>query len=291
MPRLGPTRAQRERLAAWLEPVQNGSYVLTKPVQQGDDWSRFAHRYPAGQAGIDFHVGIRPSGSDEYAEYFGIRAQGAARGFVERDPVTSAGGRVSANQRHAVTVPIRPVCERCLVRGDHYDMQPPVLVYVGHSNQPRQGMELQLLSAVPSAIRLKKLHLVEIDRANVLKKAMAGDLLEFSDLRELDVLGLSDGRDPAQVNNGELIHEVVKGGAEVLNGVPEDEWPILADLYHAVNAVDHGPLFRVEIPPKGDQVRVWSPGFFDLPAQSVDMFFRSVKLRPRTRQVKASGHA
>jgi hypothetical protein len=278
------------RLAAWLEGGENGGYVLSEGIQHGEDWAELPGRYHRGKAGIDFHVGIRPRGDDWYSEYFIIRTQATSE-WSEK-PVHLA---LSVEQGLAIAKD-RVVEELPFLRGGgDQEMQPPVFVGIGKFNQAREWMAHPLLNRVPSMVRLERLQAVDVNRTNERQILVSGrgELLGLTRIGELDEGALFlEGLVP-KMNKGELPHQVIQGLPKVLNSVPEDQWPLVADLYKAIDAIDNGPIFVVILPPKGDRnrLRVWGRGVLDNRGpKCIDMLFRPVKLGPRTRQVKASRH-
>lgn len=291
MGRVGPTRAQRERLAAWLEGGQNGAYILPEPVEHWDNWTQFARDYLAGKAGWDFHVGIRANNTDGYAKYFVVRARVA--GKVQVPGRLRLPGDSEAEHGLAVAVD-RGVREVPSEDGVDQQVQSPVLVDVGEFDQLGQRMEFALLALVPSVIRLKAFQSVEMGRPNVFEETVTGDLLQLSDIGKLDLLRLGLRRHSAEADDGELVHEVVERRSEVLNGVPEDQRPLVIDLYESVGAVDDSPLWWLVLATKGNRngVRVCRVASqTNGSAKDANVGFRPVKLRPRIPQIKASRHA
>ncbi|HEX6484888.1 MAG TPA: hypothetical protein VF043_39085 [Ktedonobacteraceae bacterium] len=77
-------------------------------------------------------------------------------------------------------------------------------------------------------------------------------------------------------------HEVVECSAEVLNRVPREERPMVADFHHAVDAIDHRALVRFIRPPKRDHVGIGSASILYLGSQNVGMVLPSFELGPRS---------
>jgi len=157
-------------------------------------------------------------------------------------------------------------------------MKLPVLVNVGEGDQLEERMHLALL---PSFIRLEGLQVINVGVTDVTKEEVGtSEVLCPGYQRKLDLLGLRPRRLSPKVEDSELPHEVVQGTPEVVDGIPEDEWPVLMDLYHAIDAVDHSPIIRVVLMLKRNETRVLDCFLFDLSSKLLDVAFRTIQLGP-----------
>src|SRR6266436_6493306 len=119
-------------------------------------------------------------------------------------------------------------------------MKLPVLVNVGEVDQLGERMHLALL---PSFIRLEGLQAINVGATDVAREAVGtSEVLCPGYHWKLDLLGFRRRRLPVEVDDSELPHKVVQGTPEVVDGIPEDEWPAFMDLYHAIDSVDHSPV-------------------------------------------------
>ena len=157
-------------------------------------------------------------------------------------------------------------------------MKLPVLVNVGEGDQLGEWMQHALL---PPFIRLERLQASNVGVTDVKKEAVGtSEVLCPGYHRKLDLLGFRHRRLSAEVDDSELPHEVVQGTPEVVDGIPEDEWPVLMDLYHAIDAVDHSPVIRVVLMLKRNETRVLGCFPFDLSSKLLDVAFRTIQLGP-----------
>jgi hypothetical protein len=260
-----------KRSAARVEFPEDCGYVLRHPFQYGHHWSQPARAYKAGKAHIEINIGVRPRGLHEYAEHYVIRVRAAPRGDV-LDRGTHAAGS-GAQGGNAVPALLGPVCERCLMGNRYQQLKPLVLVGIGQAGEFGEGMKL---TPVESLIRLERLEALDVGLPDVPEVPVAPEVLQSPDHGELDIHGLGPGGGPAEAGDRQLPHQMVKGTPQIVDGIPEDEWPLVSDLYHVVNAVDHGPLICFVLPAKGDQIRIWSAGFFDLGPKQVDVSYRVI---------------
>ncbi len=156
-------------------------------------------------------------------------------------------------------------------------MKFPVLVNVGEVDQLGEWMHLALL---PSFIRLEGLQAINVGVMDVTEAVGTSEVLCPGYHRKLDLLGFCRRRLSAEVDDSELPHEVVQGTPEVVDGIPENEWPVLMDLYHAIDAVDHSPIIMIVLTPKRNETRVLGCFLFDLGSKLLDVAFRAIQLGP-----------
>jgi hypothetical protein len=85
--------------------------------------------------------------------------------------------------------------------------------------------------------------------------------------------------DTLEVTHGELPCEVVERTAEIVDRVPRDQTPVIADFYDLFNTKDDRALFAIKLAPQGDYVRVGMPCLPDSP-QVVDVHLSARDLSP-----------
>lgn len=158
-----------------------------------------------------------------------------------------------------------------------------VLVAVGESRE--DGQEQGLI--VPSVVTLESLSFLGGLRADVFEVAMFPELLrgQVGEDREHDVPGLVLGGFSPEMVYGQLPPKVVESTANVVNGVPDHQSPVVTDLRHSLGDPKDEVVLRVKLPSRAENAG-WDLSVTRVDNGASEVFYvamRSVELRPASR--------
>lgn len=85
--------------------------------------------------------------------------------------------------------------------------------------------------------------------------------------------------------------QMIESAAQIVNSIADEQWPMVFDLYDALNAINDRPILTVVLSPERDRFWITGSGFENLGPKLVDVHHRPFLLRPATGEVEDIGHA
>jgi hypothetical protein len=145
----------------------------------------------------------------------------------------------------------------------------------------------------PKVERLETCELVGVSGVHVFPVDMGGPVVFVRNDRELDMPDYLSirRRDAVEMTYRQLPGKVVQGASQVVQRIPNDQAPVVADLYEAVNPVDHGPLVWLILSPQRDTFRVAFASFSYFGSKLIEVPFRPFELCPAPREIERVRHA
>src|SRR6266508_1197025 len=270
-------REERRRgpLKEWLERFEDEGDLRSYPIQRVDGVPVVVDRYVRREVGAQVHIGIWSGRGDLDANYFVASLQDAEA--AEHDEAGVACGDAIAVVLGAGYL------DNCLIRGSKHRVEDAVLVDVGQGGEGFEGVEFAWRHTV---VRLQQFSLRCMGRVNVAKVGMVFPPRRVSqerglgEDRELDLFGLVFRWITPEMLDRNLPPQVIKGATEVVECVPDEKPPSVADLRDALDAVDDGPLFRLIASVEGYRLQLTSGGFGNLVAKRVYVGLRAFEFCP-----------
>lgn len=264
-------------LRRWLEHLEDGSHMLTNSVKRLYDGESFIEDYLSGQAGIEFHIGIRSRGANQDTDYFLIRSW-VRVSCQEHVSHKSVRGHAVAQSAIAKPTGVREVKD-CLTLSKIGHVKPPVLICIGQIGENGEGIPLTRLNGVE---RLEPFQSRSVFGGHVPSIRVTRPLNRVGHDGELNI---SDNfpflwLDSVKEAEGQLPGKIVQRGTETVNSVPDNQAPVWRDLYDALNAPYDHPIFSVVLSPDRNHFWIGITGFFNLSSQSVDVAYRMFELCP-----------
>lgn len=272
-------RDQAPEAETGQERLKQSQYLLG-PIGKGiecfNNVPSFAHRYISGEAGLEVYIRIRPTRDD-----------GNARHFIARICRKAAHSDLNASV-HWVALMERIDAlrgEAFKSRGNVCQMNAPVLIDVVDAVEPAEdfkGMTNAFSSGLrPKIERLEAFELISIGAVHPLIMDTVSPFAFFDDDREMDAFNNCSigGFDAVEMTQSQLPGQVVEGAADIMNSVSNNETPVIRDIYHALNADNDSPIFRLVLAPERDRATI-SINFLDLDLQRVYVRFSTFELSP-----------
>lgn len=269
----------RDRLRLWLESFEDDPNPLTTPIQGVEKIPMFAKRYVAGEVGMQFDIWIRASLNDEHANQFLIRSWRRAHGDV---PIRRAAIGHDPSVQYAVDITGEPwILEGGTLGSCDDQRHPAVLVYVGRPIEQEQSVGL----GIGQLEGLEPLQEVDVVLSHVgqvpIRALDPFGWIGFD--RKLNIPGLVISRlDPGQGSDRELPRQVIERPAQIVDGVTDQQGPVVSDLYDALDAPHDRPILVVVLVPERNVVRMWT----NFGLKLVDMHFRPFELGPTTGEIE-----
>lgn len=275
-----------------LEVVKNDFDYADERIQAFES-RPFSHRYVAGEVGLEVHIRIWSGCDNRDAKYFVARLRRIAWRPCDDLNIMLVGGKNWKAVR-----PRRRRLQRERITKSARELQGPVLIGVREFRNLSKGMQnpeswrnecapgrnIDLFSSSPA----EWLEFAELDgvaQTHVFPMPMLPPSPFVRVNGELNAGGLGRRYASFVMTQSQLPREIVESRSEVVNRIPRDQAPVVADLYGSLDAVDEGsaigaPLFWLELFYEGDGMRFISNLPQNANSKRVDVHFGMINLSP-----------